>query len=50
MTDEFKLVKDILTDKVIYINQRKDELYEPEDYSLNGVQERELKKENGTGS
>ncbi|SUP81666.1 NleF caspase inhibitor [Yersinia wautersii] len=44
MTDEFKLVKDILTDKVIYINQRKDELYEPEDYSLNGVQERELKK------
>ncbi|WP_033852625.1 NleF caspase inhibitor [Yersinia wautersii] len=44
MTDEFKLVKDILTDKVIYINQRKDELYEPEDYSLSGVQERELKK------
>ncbi|CNC10736.1 NleF caspase inhibitor [Yersinia pseudotuberculosis] len=44
MTDEFKSVKDILTDKVIYINQRKEDLYEPEDYSLSGVQERELKK------
>ncbi|CNF09997.1 NleF caspase inhibitor [Yersinia similis] len=43
-TTEFKLVKKILTDKIKYINQRKDELYEPKDYSLHGVQERELKK------
>lgn len=43
-TAEFYFVENQLTDMHESISQRKEDLYEPEDYSLSGVQERELKK------
>ncbi|WP_247919272.1 NleF caspase inhibitor, partial [Yersinia pseudotuberculosis] len=43
-TAEFYFVENQLTDMYVSISQRKEDLYEPEDYSLSGVQERELKK------
>ncbi|PSH12318.1 NleF caspase inhibitor [Yersinia pseudotuberculosis] len=43
-TAEFYFVENQLTDMYESISQRKEDLYEPEDYSLSGVQERELKK------
>ncbi|BFI54388.1 NleF caspase inhibitor [Yersinia pseudotuberculosis] len=43
ITDEFKYVEKLLSIMSDNISKSKENLYEPEDSSLNGVQERELK-------